>query len=285
MTAAGYVETYRGTVYRWELDHNDHFTVAYYFQRFGDAADALLGALGFAPTRFVTTDVYVRYMSEFHAGDLLHFESAVIDVTADGFVAGHKVFDTSTGAVTTTVEHTFAVTPDAAKLTDAERRTLDGRRVDWDGERRERRPQPATFEGFRDSSLDVIKPAELEASGRVGLAAYVHRFSAANGHAIAAFGMTGHYMQSARRGFSTFEFQFRLTGHDLRAGDLVRVKSALVHVGSSSMRIYHRMTNERTGGEIATLEQFGVHLDMDARTSTPLPDTLRRQALAALVKT
>ena len=32
-----WLETYRGTVFRWEVDHNDHFTVAYYFARIADA--------------------------------------------------------------------------------------------------------------------------------------------------------------------------------------------------------------------------------------------------------
>ena len=43
------------------------------------------------------------------------------------------------------------------------------------------------------------------------------------------------------------------------------------------------MTSDRTGEELATLEQAGVHLDMDARRSTPLPDDIRTRALAALV--
>ena len=38
----GWIETYRGTVYRWELDNVDHFTVAFYFQRFADATAWLL---------------------------------------------------------------------------------------------------------------------------------------------------------------------------------------------------------------------------------------------------
>src|SRR5204862_1769268 len=134
-------------------------------------------------------------------------------------------------------------------------------------------------------SLDVIRPAEMGSDGRVGLAAYIHRFSGANGHVIAAFGMTPAYMSRERRGFSTFEFQFAITDQDLRVGDVVRVRSALVHIGSSSMRVQHRMSNDRTGKDVATLEQFAVHLDMDARKSTPLPDALRTQALAALVKT
>ena len=178
------------------------------------------------------------------------------------------------------MEHRFTVA-----LSPAERRQLDARRVTWDGAPAERRPQPVALDGFRDSARDVIKPAEMDGAGRVGLAAYIHRFSAANGHAIAAFGMTPGYMQRERRGFSTFEFQFALTGAELAAGDIVRVRSALLHVGTSSVRIQHRMTNERTGREVATLDQFGVHLDMDARKSTPLPDPIRAQALAVLVPT
>jgi acyl-CoA thioesterase FadM len=281
VTAAGYVETHRSTVYRWELDQYDHFTVAFYFQRFGDVVPVLLAALGLGQDRFVTAEVYVRYISEFRAGDLLHIESGVIEVADDGFVAGHKIFDSSTGAVTTTVEHRFT----GAALSDGERRALEGRRVAWDVERRKRHPQPVSLDGFRVGSLDVIKPAEFGPDGRVGLPAYIHRFSASNGVVIDAFGMTPHYMTHERRGFSTFEFQFAITDPDLRVGDIVRVKSALVHVGSSSMRVQHRMTSERTGREVATLDQFAVHLDMDARKSTPLPETLRARALAILVKT
>ena len=35
-----------------------------------------------------------------------------------------------------------------------------------------------------------------------------------------------------------------------------------------------------TGEEVATLEQSGVHLDLDARRPTPLPDALRERAKA-----
>jgi len=61
------------------------------------------------------------------------------------------------------------------------------------------------------------------------------------------------------------------------------VRSALVHVGNSSMRLFHVMTNERTAERVATLEQLGVHLDMDARRPTSLPDAIRERAKAVLV--
>jgi len=45
------------------------------------------------------------------------------------------------------------------------------------------------------------------------------------------------------------------------------------------------MTNARTGGEIATPEQPGVHLDREARRSVPLRDALRSKAVAMLTPT
>ena len=97
---------------------------------------------------------------------------------------------------------------------------------------------------------ELLKPAELDVSGAAGLSHYIHRFSAANGHAIAAFGMTPAYMRAEQRGFSTFEFQLAFQGRS-RSGDTVSVKTGVLHVGNSSIRLFHVMTNERSGEPIA----------------------------------
>jgi acyl-CoA thioesterase FadM len=288
-----WLETYRGIVYRWEVDHNDHLTVAFYFAHLEDAAHALLDALdlGMAYSRrrgrrCVTTDCYVRYLRELRVGDILHVASGVLAVEKDALVLGHKLFNSETGDVCTTVEqrvrHVDVRRRGPRALTPAQRRVAERRRVEWDGPARERRPRPRGLEGFRESARDTVKPGELDVLGEIALTHYIHRFSAANGHATAVFGVTPGYMRSERRGFSTFEFQLEVSG-TARPGDPVCVRSALVHVGSSSMRLLHVMTNERTGEAIATLEQLGVHLDMDARRPTPLPDAIRERARAIVV--
>lgn len=288
-----WLETYRGCVYRWEVDHNDHFTVAYYFTRLADAGLGLLDALGLGAgyvarsgRACVTADCYVRYLRELHAGDLLHAESGVIEVEPDAVVLGHRLFDSGTGALCTTAEqrlqHVELPGRKAIAFYPEQRREAEARRVAWDGPPRERRPQPPSLEGFRDTARDTVKPWELDVFGQLALPNYILRFSAANGHTVAALGMTPDYMRAERRGFSTFEFQLALGGA-LRPGDPVHVRSALLHVGNSSMRLLHVMTNARTGERVASLEQLGVHLDMDARRSTPLPPALREQAKAVLV--
>jgi acyl-CoA thioesterase FadM len=154
--------------------------------------------------------------------------------------------------------------------------------VAWDGPARETRPRPPGVDGFRGALRDTVKPWEIDVMGQSSLSHHVHRFSAANAQFIAALGMTPSYQRDQHRGFSTFEFQFEQSGA-LEPGDSVCVRTGLLHVGSSSMRVLHRMFNDATGQQVASLEQFGVHLDMDARRPAPLPDALREKARALLV--
>ncbi len=292
-----WIETYRGTVHRWELDNVDHFTVAYYFDRFADATANALEALAL-PTatsragargtttrpRALTVDCYVRYLRELRAGDILHILTGVIGVERDGVVLGHKLFDSDGDRVCATVEQRVALVAGARRvpLTAGQRRALDARRVEWDGPARETRPAPASDVGFHVSGRDIVTPWEIDVTGQSALSHYIHRFSAANSQLTALFGMTPAYMREQRVGFSTFEFQLAFTG-DLRAGDPVLVKSGLVQLGNSSMRTLHRLFNARTETLVATLSQMGVHLDMVARRPTPLPDALRERAKSLLV--
>jgi acyl-CoA thioester hydrolase len=94
--------------------------------------------------------------------------------------------------------------------------------------------------------------------------------------------MTPAYMRGEHRGFSTFEFQLEV-GAPLRAGDRLRVRSGLVHVGNSSLRLLHVMTREPAGEVVASLEQSGVHFDQEARRPAPLPPALHERALGLRV--
>jgi acyl-CoA thioesterase FadM len=286
-----WIETYRGTVHRWEVDNVDHFTVAYYFDRLADASVTVLEALGLRPTRpgrgsgdWSTVDCYVRYLHELRMADILHILTGVIQVEANGLLLGHKVFDSAHDAVCATIEQRIRRQRGRAPvaLTGRQRRALEGRRVDWDGPPREHRHAPAGDAGFHDTSRDTVTPWEIDVGGQIALSHYIHRFSAANAQLMARFGMTPAYMSEQRRGFSTFEFQLAFLGQ-LRAGDLVLVKSGLVRLGNTSFHVLHRMFQAGTGTLVATLHQLGVHLDLDARRPTPLPEELREQAKALVV--
>ena len=276
---SGWLETARAMVHRWEIDNTEHFTVAFYFGRLGDATFAMLDALGLEPTDAPTADLYVRYHRELKMGDIFHFTTGVIDVSDDTLTLGHKIHDSGDDALTTTIEHLLRV-----RLTPDQRRAADRYRVTWDGPKRERRPQPRGLDGFRDAVRDSVRPWEIDVTGGSALIHYVHRFSAANAHATAVFGLTPAFYREERRGFSTFEFQLAIDDQP-RAGDLVLVKSAPLHIGNSSMRIFHQMLDARTGRRLATLDQLGVLLDLDARRPSPLPDWMKERARAAVAPT
>jgi len=268
--------------------------VAFYFSRFEDATLAALHALGLEPGALaaagktaVTRSCHVRYLRELRVGDLLHVRSGVLDVAGDWIDLGHQVYDSGDDAFCTSVEQRVALVENGSRatvpLTAALREAAERLRAEWP-RAAEAAPVHPVLEGdggFVDTARDIIKPWEVDVLGYAAFPAYVHRFSAANGHVLAGFGVTPAYMRAENRGFSTFEFRLHFPG-SLRAGDPVLVRSGLLHVGSSSMRFLHRMANARTGEVVATLEQAGVHLDMEARRPTPLPDAFRARARAML---
>lgn len=283
---AGWVETYRGTVFPWEVDFLDHLTVAYYVERFEHATQAVLAAAHLrahagGPT-CVTTDAYIRYQRELRAGDIAHMASGVVAADDTSVVLGHRLVSSETGAVCGTAEQRLVHLDGAgapAPLPADARLALDVLRVAWDGPARETRPLPRGAQAFRPTARDVIRPTEVDGGGRATLTAYVHRFSAAAIQALGAFGMTPGYMREARRGLSTFEFQLAVARR-LGAGAVVEARTALVYVGNSSLHLYHRLLDAGSGAEVATLHQLGVHLDTEARRPTPFPAALRDRAQA-----
>src|SRR5262249_5124690 len=90
VSAMAFIETYRGTVNRWEVDNVDHFTVAFYFARLEDATAGLLDAIGLGRDALIASgravsivDCRVRYLKELRVGDILHIRSGVIGIDQD----------------------------------------------------------------------------------------------------------------------------------------------------------------------------------------------------------
>jgi acyl-CoA thioesterase FadM len=267
-----WTETYRGVVAAWECDAFAHLTIAYYFARLEDASAAVMDDLpGMSGAR--TDGLYVRLMREFRAADLLHVTSAPIAVEGSTLTIGHKIFDSASGELTTTTEQRITL----EALPPAQRAALAARIAAWDGPEREARPAPASDAGFVPSGQRVVQPWEIGNEGRLSWQHLVHHFSGAGLHACRAAGMTPKYLRDNRRGYSTFELDVAIDALP-RAGDRIAVRSGILQVGKSSIRFLHRMVDARTGKRLASMGQFGVHFDLEARRPAPLPDALREAA-------
>jgi acyl-CoA thioesterase FadM len=68
-------------------------------------------------------------------------------------------------------------------------------------------------------------------------------------------------------------------------GEPYLIETGIAHLGNSSIRFLHRMSDPRDGAEFARLGQFGVQLDLNARRPAPLPPELRERAARLLLPT
>ena len=213
------------------------------------------------------------------AGASFHIESAALGVD-DGLRLGHRVVDSTNGEVVTWFEEhwNLAATP----LTPARRDAIAARLATWNGPAEESRSDPAATDGFMPTARGRVKTADVDAANHFAVGAIVLRFSNASGQLGAAIGMDGAFMQKQRRGFSTFELILQMSGV-LRLDEPYLVRTGVGHLGGSSLRMIHVMTQARTGVEVARLSQYGVNLDLDARRPARWPDDIRDRAAALAV--
>jgi acyl-CoA thioesterase FadM len=277
---AEWIETFRGTVAPWECDITEHFTIAYYADRVDQASTTfadLLGLLGHARTGVFPRRLTFKFVRELRAGASFHIESAPI-ACEPKVCLGHRFIDSTNGQTVTWVEELW----EGARLSEAERTTVDEAIAVWDGPQAEERSDPASNAGSVATARGRVRPSDLDEFGRFSLAAFVHRFTDANIQAMAAIGMTSAYIQAERRGYSTFELGPRISAVP-GLGDRYLIETGIAHLGNSSIRFLHRMFDPRSGQEFARLGQFGVQLDLDARRPAPLPPAIRTAAQRLLL--
>jgi acyl-CoA thioesterase FadM len=277
-----WTETYRGAVPPWQCDVTEHFTIAYYFDRLEEAEVNLTDAIGLGglPHRAsIARRIDARFARELREGASFHIESAVLGVE-DGLQLGHRVVDSANGEVVTWFTEHWDLTK--APLSDGQRRTLALSLAQWNGPVAEPRAEPLTSAGFIPTARGRVKHVDIDAAGHFALGAIVHRFSNSSAQLGAAIGMDALFMRQQRRGFSTFELVLHLSG-TLSLDAPYLVTTGIAHLGTSSLRMIHRLTDPRTGAEIARLSQYGVNLDLDARRPARWPDEIRDKAAALTI--
>lgn len=277
-----WIETYRGAVPPWQCDVAEHFTVAYYFDRLEEAVANLADALGLGdlPQRDgVPRRIDARFARELREGASFHVESAALGVE-HGLRTGHRFIDSANGDVVSWFEERWDLS--AAPLAPQQRTAIGARLAEWNGPDAEQRGAPVGTAGFIPTARGRVKRADVDATNNFALGAIVHRFSNASGQLGAAIGMDADVLQQQRRGFSTFELILHLSGA-LPLDTPYLVETGIAHLGNSSLRMIHRMTDARSGAEIARLSQYGVNLDLDARRPARWPEAQRSRAEALVV--
>ena len=271
---ADWIETYRGVVNAWECDIVEHFTIAYYFEKFSDATRNFVELIGESETLGSRVNagpsrLLVTFQHELRAGAAFHMISAVRGLKGDTLELGHQMIDSTSGKPVTWVAETIAL---AAGTTTALKSKLESLVVEWPGPEGTPPSQlPAAIGAL--TARDRVKPWETDERGQLSLSDHVHRFSGAGMHFLTSAGMSGAYMHTNRRGFSTFLLDVELVAA-AKPGERIDVHTAVAHLGNTSLRYVHRMTGA-DGRPIASMVQAGVQLDLDARRPAAFPVDIR----------
>jgi len=128
----------------------------------------------------------------------------------------------------------------------------------------------------------TVYPGQLDHMGHMNVQHYVGKFDEGVWHLFASVGLTPSYMRDGNRGMAAVEMNIRYL-QELHAGDLVVVRSGILHVGEKSLRFVQEMTNGETGELAAAQEVVAVHLDRDKRKAAPFPAEIAERARNALV--
>ncbi len=128
----------------------------------------------------------------------------------------------------------------------------------------------------------VVYPGQCDHMGHMNVASYVAKFDEATWQLFLAIGLGPSRIREANRGMAGLEQHIEYK-HELRAGDLVTIRSSVLEVRDKTVRFTHRMDNDETGDVAAVTTLTAVHLDLAARRACPLPDDVRRRAQQMIV--
>ena len=134
---------------------------------------------------------------------------------------------------------------------------------------------PITYRG-------VVYPWQCDHMGHLNVMWYVGKFDEATWQYFAMLGLSPSFLREQNRGMAAVQQNITYK-RELRAGDVVAVRSGVLEIKEKAIRFFHEMLNEETGEVSAISEMTAVHLDTVRRKSCPFPTQFVERAGQAVV--
>lgn len=99
---------------------------------------------------------------------------------------------------------------------------------------------------------------------------YVGKFDEATWNLFLRAGITPSYLRANERGMAAVDQHIEYK-RELHAGDVVAIRSEVLHIEGRKIRFRHEMSNEETGELAAVTTLLGVHMDTRARKACAFP--------------
>lgn len=125
----------------------------------------------------------------------------------------------------------------------------------------------------------AVYPWHCDHVGHMNVMWYVGKFDEATWNLFQRVGITPAYLRGNQRGMAAVDQHIEYR-RELKAGDVVSVRSEVLELGDKKIRFRHEMVNEDTGAVAAVTTLLGVHMDTQARKACPFPAELVEKARA-----
>jgi acyl-CoA thioester hydrolase len=131
---------------------------------------------------------------------------------------------------------------------------------------------------FAITHRGTVYPWQCDHMGHMNVMWYVAKFDEASWQLLSFLALTRARFARDGAGMAAVEQRIEYK-RELRAGDVVTIRSTMLEVKDKAICIRHEMTNDETGDLAAVTEIVAVHIDMTARRALSLPSDVRERAI------
>ena len=125
----------------------------------------------------------------------------------------------------------------------------------------------------------TVYPWHSDHMGHMNVMFYVGKFDEATWHLFAALGLTPEFLRRNNRGMAAVEQTLNYR-KELRAGDIVSIRSRVIEIKDKALRFEHEMQKDDTREVATTTVLTALHLDTLARKACAFPAAVRERAKA-----
>jgi acyl-CoA thioester hydrolase len=123
----------------------------------------------------------------------------------------------------------------------------------------------------------TIYPWQCDHMGHMNVMWYVGKFDEASWQLLASIGLSSSRLKKEGIGMAAIDQHIEYK-REVRAGDLITIRSAVLEIKEKTIRLIHEMKKDDTGELAATTVIVGICMNTTTRKTTFLPSDLRESA-------
>jgi acyl-CoA thioester hydrolase len=122
----------------------------------------------------------------------------------------------------------------------------------------------------------TVYPWQCDHMGHMNVMWYTGKFDEASWYLMGQAGLTRSFLESKKSGLAAVQPNL-MYKRELRAGDVITIRSGILEIQEKAVRIFHEMRNEETHEVAAFTIVTGVYMDAVKRKSCPIPPEIRER--------